>query len=94
MDVLGYTPNVSYVQAFTGTSSASQAGSTTNSLLVRLVSDTDCFVNLGLNPVVTATTGIFMPAGSVEYFKTEPGWKVAVIQKAAGGNLYITEISR
>jgi hypothetical protein len=94
MDVLGYLPNVSYVQAFTGVSSQSVAGSATNCLLIRLVADTDCFVNTGINPVVTATSGVFMPAGSVEYFKYEPGWKIAVIQKSGPGNLFITEMSR
>lgn len=94
MDVLGYTPNVSYVQAFTGSSSQSQVGASSNALLVRLVADTDCFVNVGLNPTVTATSGVFMPAGSVEYFKFGPRWRIAVIQKTAGGNLYVTEVSR
>lgn len=94
MDVLGYLSNISYVQPFTGVSSQSVAGSATNSLLLRVVADSDCFVNFGINPVVTNTSGVFLPAGSVEYFKYEPGWKVAVIQKTAAGNLFITELSR
>lgn len=94
MDVLGYLPNASQVIAFTGVTAQSTAGSQTNSLLVRLVSDADCFVAFGVNPVANTTTSVFLPAGSPEYFKFEGSWKVAVIQKTGAGNLYMTEMSR
>jgi hypothetical protein len=60
------------------------------STIVRLYTNTDCFVAIGQNPVATASS-LFLPAGSTEYFAANSFDKVAVLQAAAAGTLYITE---
>ena len=63
---------------------------------VRLVADTDCLIEFGTadgtTPTASATTSHLLPAGKSEYFGCSKGCVIGVIQKAAGGNLYITEV--
>jgi len=70
--------------------SASAQSAVVAASVVRLVSTTDCFVAFGSNPTANTTTSLFLPANSPEYFQFNSGDKVAVIQNAAAGNLYIT----
>jgi hypothetical protein len=58
--------------------------------IVRIACDQDCFVEIGSDPTAS-TSSMYFPKGSVEYFGTDGGWKVAVIQKDVAGTLYITE---
>lgn len=83
-------PDTTIAVSFTNTSAQSDA---INSGVVRLVATQDCHVSFGLNP--TATAGhMFMPAGSVEYFKiSENLTKIAVIRSTSNGYLYITKMS-
>ena len=60
---------------------------------VRLISTTACHVAIGSAPTATATD-MYLAAGREEYFSIHPGEKVAVIQDAAAGTLYVTEMSR
>lgn len=79
--------------AYTGT-----AGTITNAVgsqtyRVRVVCTTDAFVlNVDGAGVVTAATGAYLPAFSVEYFTVTPGQKVSAIQVTAGGTMYVSEI--
>lgn len=78
--------------AYTGTAGTSSAiGDQTEE--VRLVASTDCFVTVNS---VTATTanGFFLPADTPEYVHVTRGSTISAIQDAAGGNLYITEMTR
>lgn len=60
---------------------------------VRLCSTVDCYVLFGPSPtVVTATTGLFLPAGSAEYFWVQPSDLVSVIQSVGAGNLNVSEM--
>ena len=61
--------------------------------IIRLVSTTDCHIRFDGTPTAT-TSQMYLPASVVEYFRVTPGQKVAVIQRAAGGNLYVTEMTR
>jgi hypothetical protein len=78
--------------AYTGT-----AGTVANAIgqgvyKIRVCATSDCFLALGTSPTAT-TSGIYMPAGTVEYFTCSPGEKVSAIQSSAGGTLHVTEIS-
>lgn len=66
--------------------------STPNQTLhVRLVASSDCYVLFGTNPTVSVSIGMFIPASTPEYFWVLPGDKVAVIQSSAAGVLNVTE---
>ena len=64
-----------------------------NTNLVRLVSTTDCFVELGENPTAAANTSMFLPAYSPEYIVANPAWKVAAIKLTSAGTLYVTPVN-
>ncbi len=82
------TPGTSVKQAFTGTSAQTSALTAT---LVRVVGTTDCHLAFGSSPTAIADgTCVFLPASTPEYFKVTSGNKIAVIQDAAAGNLFIT----
>lgn len=76
---------------FTGTSAQSSAfASTTKKISV--VSNQDCYVQIGSNPTATAVAGsFFLPAKVVVKFGVEGGEKIAAIQSTAGGILSIAE---
>ena len=63
----------------TGTSAQSSALNS-STVLVRLVADASCYVQVGANP--TAAAGdTYLPSGVVEYFAIQPGagYKIAAI---------------
>lgn len=59
---------------------------------VRVVATTACHICFGATPVAT-TDHAYLPAGWVAEYTVQPGQKIAVIQNAAAGNLYVTELS-
>jgi FtsP/CotA-like multicopper oxidase with cupredoxin domain len=63
---------------------------------VRVVSSTNCHINIGQNPTAAATdnNGMYLPANVVEYFHVAPGERLAVIQDTAGGTMTVSEMSR
>lgn len=65
-----------------------------NTLHVRLVATSDCWIAFGANPVsaVNSPAAILLPAGVPEYFWVYPGERVAVIQAAAAGFLNVAEM--
>lgn len=76
--------------------SAQSAAFGNNTHDIRLVSTTDCHINIGNNPTAAATdnNGYLLPAGVVEYFHVTPGQKVAVIRNSADGTLSVAEMTR
>lgn len=77
--------------AVSGTSAQSAAISgATNA--VRLMATTLCHVRIGANPTATNTNMPLAPY-CPEYFVVGSGNKIAVIQNAAAGTLYITEVT-
>lgn len=74
-----------------GAASAASAAFGSKTTLVRIATDTACYILFGSAPTAAAGTSIYMPAGRVEYFEVVAGEKVAVIQASAGGTLCITE---
>ena len=81
------TPGDSASLSFNATSAQS---SVIGSVIVRVVATADCYLEFGADPTAT-TESMFLPALVVEYFSVRMGWKIAAIQKSAGGTLHITE---
>lgn len=77
--------------AYTGTSA--QSAAITNADTICVQSTTDCFIEIGLNPTATVNTSHFIGAYQPTYLSitpAEPGFKVAAVQLASGGTLYVT----
>lgn len=77
------TVNASYTGT-AGTTSAMPPGTQA----VRVVSTTDCFVEVG-NTAVAASSA-YLPAYSPEYFPAISGDTVSAIQVSAAGSIYAT----
>ena len=78
--------------AYTGTAGTTAAIST-NANVVRVISTTDCFIEIGTNPTAVADTGLYLPALTPEYFACPEGAKVSAIQVSSGGTLYVTPMA-
>lgn len=74
---------------YTGTAGTTAALSA-STRIVRVMSTTDCFIELGTDPTAVANTGLYMPAFVPEYFAAGASWKVSAIQVASGGSIYVT----
>lgn len=88
-----FRPGASQSVAYTGTAGTVSNGFGTGVNTVRVVLSTAGFISFGTAPVAT-TSDMYMPANVPEYFVVTPGQKVSGIQSAAGGTLYVTEMSR
>jgi hypothetical protein len=75
--------------AYTGTAGTT-AALPEATLGVRVMSTTDCFIEIGLSPTAVANTGMYLPAFTPEYFEGQPNVKVSAIQLSAAGSLYVT----
>ena len=91
MDPLKIVTNQSV--AFTGTSAAITNAFGAGVTVIRVVSTTDCFIKFGSAPTAT-TSDMPLIANVVEYFGASPGVKIAAIQKASAGTLYVTEMCK
>lgn len=60
------------------------------STVVRLLSSSDCFIEVGASPTATSSS-MFLPVGTIEYFVISVGQKVAVISAGNTGDLFMTE---
>lgn len=83
-------PGASQKVSFTGTSAQCTNPFAANVSILRVFADQDCYLAFGVNPTADST-GLFLPAGMIEYFGINPGDKVAAIQKSSAGTLYIME---
>jgi len=63
-------------QSVTYAASVASAAFDDATRLVRIIADADVFVAFGAAPTATATA-IKIPAGAVEYFEVDAGFKVA-----------------
>ncbi len=64
--------------------------------IIRVVSDTDCYVALGGAGVTAATDGTstLLPAGAIEYFNRQNATVLAVVSKTGtSGKLNVTEMA-
>ena len=80
--------------AYTGTAGTTAAvggASTTDSNVVRVIATTDCFITITtVGTAAVATSGMYLPALTPEYFSCPPSAKVSAIQVSAGGTIYVT----
>jgi hypothetical protein len=75
-----------------GAASAQSTAVGSNTRVLRISTDIDCFYLIGANPTVSGGgDGDYLPAGAVEYRHCSPADKVAVIQKSTAGSLFISE---
>lgn len=79
-------------QAVSYDASVQSTAVSTNVDVIRVVSTTDCHIQIGTNPTAT-TSSTFLPAGVVEYIGIKGGDKVAAIKRSGGtaGQLFVTE---
>lgn len=79
-----------------GAASAQSAVWSATTEEIRVVSTTNCHINIGQNPTAAATdnNGFYLPANVVEYFHVTPGQRLAVIQDTAAGTLSVSEMTR
>lgn len=63
---------------------------------IRIVSTTNCHINIAQNPTAAATdnNGFYLPANVVEYIHVSPGMRLAVIRDTADGSLSVSEMTR
>ena len=74
----------------TSTSAAVSTAITANEIL--MTTTTDCLFLIGTSPVVTASNGHFMPAGSSWPALIKSGDQVSVISPGGAGAFYISTI--
>jgi hypothetical protein len=80
----------------TGSSAATAADLSGNTVVVRLVATADCYVSIGPGGSVDATSGsMYLSAFAVEYFRVDQGvaWRVAALGVASGGALNVTQMT-
>lgn len=63
--------------------------------VIRVVSTTNCWINIGTNPTAAnADDNLYLPANVIEYFRVAPGQRLAVIQDSAAGTINVSEMTR
>jgi phosphoenolpyruvate synthase/pyruvate phosphate dikinase len=86
------TPSTVQTITVAETSAAISSAVGSGTRVVRLISSTDCHYVVAASPTAAATDS-FLPANTIEYIKVKEGSsKVAAIQNAAGGTMYVTEM--
>lgn len=58
---------------------------------VRLCANVDVHIAIGASPTATSSSTL-LPAGVVEHFQIEPGWKVAALAVGGSGALSISVV--
>lgn len=86
-------PGTTQTVAYTGTHGAISSAIGADTHVVRVLCTTDAFIVFANTPVAT-TSGMPVSAGIAEYLNIKPGSKVSAIQRASGGDLYVTEMSK
>ena len=87
-------PSTTQTVAISGTSAATTNALSKNTVVIRVLATTACFINIGTGTPTATTANTPIAANIPEYFRVN-GFqtiKVAGIQLSASGNLYITEM--
>ena len=88
------SPGTTQIVAISGTSAATTNALATDTIVIRVISSTNCFIKVGTSTptATTADTPIF--SGVPEYFRVDGNStvKVAGIQISTSGSLYVTEM--
>lgn len=86
-------PSTTQVVTIGAASAATANGVGAQTKEVRLIATIACHVAFGKTPTAT-TSSMYLAPGREEEFLIHPGEKVAVIQNAAAGSLYVTELTK
>lgn len=79
--------------AYTGTAGEISNVIGTQTYKVRVVVTSAAYIKIHQDADANAaTTDVYMPADSPEYFSCTPGQKVSAVQVSAGGTLHVTEL--
>lgn len=68
-----------------------------NTFDIRVVSTTNCHINIGdgtPTAVATDNNGMYLPSGVIEYFHVNPGQKLAVVRDTADGVISVAQMTR
>lgn len=87
-------PSTTQTVTISGTSAATANALSKNTVVVRLLATTGCFVTVGTGTPTANTTHMPIAANIPEYIRVN-GYetvKVAGVQISAGGTLYVTEM--
>lgn len=87
-------PSTTQTVAISNTSAATANALSKNTVVIRVLATTACFIKIDVDTPTATTSDIPIAANIPEYFRVD-GYKtlkVAGIQSTAGGSLYITEM--
>ena len=88
------SPSTTQTVTISGSSAATANALNKNTVVIRLLATTNCFINIGTGTPTANTTHMPVIANVPEYFRVDGSQtlKVAGIQITAGGTLYVTEM--
>lgn len=87
-------PSTTQTVTISGTSAATANALSKNTVVIRVLATTACFIRIGTGTPTATIADVPIPANVPEYFRVN-GYetvKVAGIQLSSGGALYITEM--
>lgn len=87
-------PSTTQTVTISGVSAATANALNKSTIVIRVLSTTACFINIGTGTPTATTSGTPIAANIPEYFRVN-GYetiKVAGIQLSSGGSLYVTEM--
>jgi hypothetical protein len=84
---------VTQTVAYTGTAGTISNAISASVNMVDVTCTTAAYVTTGIAPTATAATGRYVAANLPTLFKVTAGEKVSAVQVAAGGNLYVSELT-
>jgi hypothetical protein len=87
-------PSTTQTVAISGSSAATANALSKQTVVIRVLATTACFINIGTSTPTATTANMPIAANIPEYFRVN-GYetiKVAGIQLSASGSLYITEM--
>jgi hypothetical protein len=86
-------PAASLTVAYTDTAGTTAAVNA-NAVAVRVVSTTDCFIEITASGTAAAVnTGLYLPALTPEYFSCPASAKISAIRSTSSGSIYVTPFS-
>ena len=87
-------PSTTQTVTISGTSAATANALSKNTIVIRVLATSACFINIGTGTPTATSSGTPIPANVPEYFRVNGNEtiKVAVIQLTSGGALYVTEM--
>lgn len=88
------SPSTTQTVVISGTSAATANALNKNTVVIRVVATTNCFITIGTGTPTANTSHMPIIANVPEYFRVNGNQtlKVAGIQISAGGSLYVTEM--